>query len=205
MMLALLVYSYCNGIFSARKIERATYLDVAVRCLTADTHPDHDTICKFRRENLPAISAAFVDIPELARSLSPLKPGKVAADGTHIKASAPIDQNVTYQRAVTLREQLAADIAELMDQAEKAGSTGADEQSLPEGIAHREALKSKMNRATAELEKRAEADRQEAQEPYERKVEARDQRKAQCKRPNSKPKPPGSGGRSPKPAAGNAT
>ena len=192
MMLALLVYSYCNGIFSSRKIERSTYRDIAVRYLTADTHPDHDTICKFRRENLPAISAAFVDILELARSLGLLKLGKVATDGTHIKANASIDQNVTYQRAVTLREQLAADIAELMDQAEKADATGTDEQSLPEEIAHREALKAKMDRAIAELEKRAEADRQKAQEAYERKVQARDQRKAQGKRPNSEPKPPGS-------------
>ena len=147
MMLALLVYCYCNGIFSSRKIERATYRDVAVRYLTADTHPDHDTICKFRRENKAAISAAFVDILELARGLGLLKLGKVSTDGTHIKVNASIGQNVTYDHAVELRKRLQADIAELMAEAEKADAEGKDDQSLPEEIARREALKSKMDQA----------------------------------------------------------
>ena len=73
MMLALLIYCYSNGIFSARKIERATDRDISVRYLTGDTHPDHDTICKFRRESLSAISAAFVDILQLARDMGLLK------------------------------------------------------------------------------------------------------------------------------------
>ena len=57
-MLALLIYCYANGIFSSRKIERATYRDLAVRFLTAETHPDHDTICTFRRENFHAFREA---------------------------------------------------------------------------------------------------------------------------------------------------
>ena len=65
MMLALLIYSYANGLFSSRKIERATHRDVAIRYLTAGTHPDHDTICKFRRENLKAFRESFVDVLEL--------------------------------------------------------------------------------------------------------------------------------------------
>lgn len=194
MMLALLVYCYCNGIFSSRKIERATYRDVAVRYLTADTHPDHDTICKFRRENTTAISAAFVDILELARSVGLLKLGKVATDGTHIKANASIDQNVTYDRAVELRERLQADIAELMAEAEKADTEGQDDQSLPEEIARREALKSKMDQAIAELENRAAKRREKAQKDYEAKVKDRkDQEKKTGKKPSGKkPKPPGS-------------
>ena len=59
MMLALLIYSYANGLFSSRKIERATHRDVAIRYLTAGTHPDHDTICKFRRENLEGVPREF--------------------------------------------------------------------------------------------------------------------------------------------------
>ena len=55
MMLALLIYCYANGVFGSRRIERATYRDVAVRCLTGDTHPDHDTICAFRREDGEAV------------------------------------------------------------------------------------------------------------------------------------------------------
>lgn len=194
MMLALLVYCYCNGIFSSRKIERATYRDVAVRYLTADTHPDHDTICKFRRENTTAISAAFVDILELARSVGLLKLGKVATDGTHIKANASIDQNVTYDRAVELRERLQADIAELMAEAEKADTEGQDDQSLPEEIARREALKSKMDQAIAELESRAAKRREKAQKDYDKKVQDRkDHEEKTGKKPGGKkPKPPGS-------------
>ena len=94
-MLALLLYCYANGIFGSRRIERATYRDVAVRYLTADTHPDHDTICAFRRNNLDAIATAFVDVLELARELKLLKLGTVSLDGTHMKASASKDKNVT--------------------------------------------------------------------------------------------------------------
>jgi transposase len=68
-MLSLLIYCYANGIFSSRKIERATYRDVGVRYITGDTHPDHDIICSFRRENFAAITEAFVDLLELAKSL----------------------------------------------------------------------------------------------------------------------------------------
>ncbi len=84
MMLALLVYCYINGIYSSRKIECATYLDVVVRFLTADTHPDHDTICTFRRKNLPVISKAFVEILQLAREMGLLKVGKVSSDETQV-------------------------------------------------------------------------------------------------------------------------
>jgi transposase len=81
MMLALLIYSYANGLFSSRKIERATHRDVAIRYLTAGTHPDHDTICKFRRENFEAFRESFVDVLELARELKLLKLGNVSLDG----------------------------------------------------------------------------------------------------------------------------
>ncbi len=60
MMLSLLIYCYANGILSSRRIERATYRDIGVRYLTVDTHPDQDTICKFRCENLAAVSESFV-------------------------------------------------------------------------------------------------------------------------------------------------
>ena len=64
-MLALLIYCYANGVFSSRRIERATYRDIAVRYLTGDTHPDHDTIAKFRRENFDGVAACFVHVLEL--------------------------------------------------------------------------------------------------------------------------------------------
>lgn len=67
MLLSLLIYCYANGIFSSRRIERATYRDVAVRYLTGDTHPDHDTICTFRRRNGEAMAEAFLQVLSLAR------------------------------------------------------------------------------------------------------------------------------------------
>jgi len=131
MMMALLVYCYVQGIFSSRKIERATWRDVAVRYLTADHHPDHDTICKFRRENLDAFRESFLDVLELARELQLLKLGKVSLDGAHYKANASIDQNVTYLRAVEIRERLRADIDELLARAEAEDTQAEEAEKLP--------------------------------------------------------------------------
>jgi len=178
MMLALLIYSYANGLFSSRKIERATHRDVAIRYLTVGTHPDHDTICKFRRENLEAFRESFVDVLELARELKLLKLGNVSLDGTHLKANASIDQNVSYQRAVEIRDQLRLDIDDLLAQAETADADEQDGQKLPEEIARREKLASKMERAIEELESRASQRQQEANAKYEaKKAERREKEK----------------------------
>lgn len=183
MMLALLIYCYGNGLFSSRRIERATYRDVAVRYLTADTHPDHDTICAFRRNNLEAIAAAFVDVLELAQELKLLSLGTVSLDGTHIRASASKDKNVTYQRAQQLRTQLRQDVKELLQQAEAADQRAEDPQRLPQEIARREKLRQKMDKACARLEQRAKARAEQERVDYERKVAARAQREGSAKGP----------------------
>ncbi len=95
-MLQLLFYCYANGVFSSRRIERATYRDVAVRFLTAYTHSDHDTICTFRRENFEVVTEAFLHVLQQARTMGVLKVGTVGVDGTHIKASASKNSNVRY-------------------------------------------------------------------------------------------------------------
>lgn len=193
MMLSLLIYSYANGIFSSRKIERATYRDVAVRYLTADTHPDHDTICTFRRKNFTAISEAFVDVLELAKELELLKLGNIALDGTHIKANASIDKNVTYRRAEEIREQLTLDIAGLMEEAEKADQKDDDAQKLPDEIARREKLVKKMDSAIEELKKRAAKQEEQAKEKYRENLDRRKKHKAKTgKKPRGyEPKEPG--------------
>lgn len=189
-MLALLIYSYANGIFSSRKIERATYRDVAVRYLSAGTHPDHDTICKFRRENLDAFRESFIDVLELARELKLFKLGTVSIDGTHIKANASIDQNVTYQRAVEIREQLRLDIDELLARAEEADAEDEDNQKLPAEEARREKLAAKMDRAIEELEAWARQRQQEADAQFEeKKAERREKEKnTGRKSPGKEPK-----------------
>lgn len=186
-MLALLIYCYANGIFSSRRIERATYRDVAVRYLTADTHPDHDTICVFRRNNFEAIATSFVDVLELARELKLLQLGTVSLDGTHIRASASKDKNVTYERAQQLRTQLRQDVKQLLQQAERADQQDEDPQRLPQEIARREKLLQKMDAACAQLEARAQARAAAERADYERKVTAREAREGSAKGPEPKP------------------
>lgn len=156
MMLALLVYCYANGIFSSRRIEQATYRHVSVRYITANTHPDHDTIAKFRRDNVQAFQAAFAQILLLAGEMNILKLGMVSVDGTKIDASASKIKSLRYDRIETLRAQLEVDIAELMARAEAADAgTRDDGQSLPEEISRREVLKAKLDAAAKRLEKAA--------------------------------------------------
>ncbi len=124
MMLSLLIYCYANGIFSSRRIERATYRDIGVRFITANCHPDHDTICAFRRGNVSAISESFVQVLLMAKELKLLKVGKVSVDGTQVKANASKRRSIRYDRAQELREQLDLEIRGLLDQAEKADAEG---------------------------------------------------------------------------------
>ena len=188
LMLALLIYCYANGIFSSRRMERATYRDVAVRYLTADTHPDHDTICTFRRHNLEAIATAFVAVLELAQELKRLKLGPVSLDGTHIRAQASKDKHVTYERAQQLRTQLRQDVQELLQQAERADQRDDEPQALPAEIARRETLLQKMDEACARLEQRAQERAAVERAEYERKVAARQQREGSAK--GQEPQPP---------------
>ena len=181
MMLALLVYSYANGIFSSRRIERATYRDIGVRFLTADTHPDHDTICKFRRENEAAIKAAFVHVLLLAKELGLVKLGNVSIDGTKLKANASKSRSIRYDRAGELSKQLASDIDELLEQAKRADDDDDDDDHLPSELARRGKLKEKLDAAREELEQRAKDESVAQQDDYERKVEAREQRTGSSK------------------------
>ena len=153
MMLALLVYCYASGIFSSRRIEQATYRNVSVRFIAADSHPDHDTIAKFRRENGSAFQAAFAHILLLAKELGLLRLGTVSIDGTKVDANASKIKSLRYDRIQTLRAQLESDIAQLVAKAEAADrEPGDDGLSLPEEIARRQGLKAKLDAAAERLE-----------------------------------------------------
>ena len=159
MMLALLVYCYAGGIFSSRRIEQATYRNVSVRFITADTHPDHDTIAKFRRDNAAAFQAAFAHILLLAKELGILKVGMVSVDGTKIDANASKIKSLRYDRIEVLRARLEADIAGLVAQAEAADQADTpDGLSLPDEIARRQSLKDKLDAAAGRLEAAARCD-----------------------------------------------
>lgn len=187
MMLALLVYAYANGLFSSRRIERATHRDLGVRFVTANTHPDHDTIAVFRRQNRPAFEAAFLDILLMARQAGLLRVGTVSVDGTKIDASASKIRSVRYDRAKQLRAKLAADIAGLTGQAEAADAADdPDPQALPKEIARRQTLKAKLDAACARMEAEARAEAEAARPAYEAKKAAY-AKKGRRGRP---PKPP---------------
>ena len=152
LMLALLVYSYANGLFSSRRIERASYRDIALRFVAANLHPDHDTIATFRRTNKAAFETAFLQVLLLAREAGLLRLGTVSIDGIRIGASASKIRSVRYDRAEALRAKLADDIAALTAQAEAADTDRHDPQALPEELARREALHAKLDAACKRLE-----------------------------------------------------
>jgi transposase len=155
MMAELLIYCYSNDLFSSRRIERATYRDVAVRYLTGNTHPDHDTICKFRRENAAVFREAFLEVLHLAVEMKFLKVGTISIDGTHIKANASKHKSVRYDRLQQLEQQLSADIDELLERAEQADRNDEiDGQSIPKEIARRQQLHDKLSQARKNLEAR---------------------------------------------------
>src|SRR6202042_2067274 len=106
MLLGLLVYGYATGVFSSRKLERATYDSVAFRFIAANDHPDHDTIATFRRRFLEEIEGLFVRVLLLAREMGVLKMGTVGLDGTKIHASASRHSALSWDHAGKLEAQL---------------------------------------------------------------------------------------------------
>jgi transposase len=140
MLLALLIYSYATGMFSSRAIERASYENVAVRLLCGDTHPDHDTVCAFRRRNVELLGQSFAQVIEMAAHCGVLKVGgiTVAIDGTKILANASKPSAVSYGHAGGKMRELDLEIAELLKKAEAADSTPLEDGlSIPEEVQRR--------------------------------------------------------------------
>jgi transposase len=158
MMLGLLIYSYATGIFGSRRIEQSTYDSVPVRLLTADTHPDHDTLCTFRRENQALLTESFIKVLQLAQQLKVLKFGQltVAADGTKVLASASKHSAVSYERAGEMIAQLELEVQQLLAKAEQADATPLqDGLTIPDEITRRQERKAALAQARAEIEARA--------------------------------------------------
>src|SRR5271169_276517 len=155
-LLSLLVYGYATGVFSSRKLERATYDSVAFRFIAANDHPDHDTIANFRRRFLKEIEALFVQVLLLAREMRMLKMGTVALDGTKIHANASRHSALSDEHAGKIEAQLKAEVAELLARAEAADKADVpDGMSIPEELARREKRLAKLAEARAKLETRA--------------------------------------------------
>ena len=160
MLLALLLYCYATGVFSSRRIEQASHDSVPVRMMCADTHPDHDTLCTFRRENKALLQETFVRVLELAQALKFLQVGQitVAVDGTKVLAHASKHSAVSYEHAGKTIEQLDLEVKALLGKAEQADSTPLqDGLSIPAEITRRQERKAALQKARAEIEARAQA------------------------------------------------
>ena len=194
MMLGLLVYCYASGVFSSRMIERMTYENVAVRMLCADTHPDHDTICAFRRNNGKLLAEGFAQVLEMAARCGVLKVGgvTVAIDGTKILANASKHAAVSYERAGEQMKELEEEIAALLAKAEDADwAPLEDGLRIPDEVTRRQERRAKLAAARAEMEARAYARAQAERAEYEAKLARREEVKVEGKKPRRQdPKPP---------------
>jgi transposase len=160
MLLALLIYSYATGVFGSRRIEQSTYDNLAVRLITADTHPDHDTLCTFRRENNALFTQSFVQVLAFAQELKLARFGQiiVSVDGSKVAANASKHAAVSYQRAGEQVGQLELEVKQLVAKAEQADATPLDDGlTIPDEIARRQQRKAALEKARAEIEARAHA------------------------------------------------
>jgi transposase len=195
-LLSLLVYGCATGVFSSRKLERATYDSVAFRFIAANDHPDHDTIATFRRRFLKEIEALFVKVLLLAREIGVLKMGTVALDGTKIHANASRHSALSYEHAGKIEAQLKAEVTDLLAKAEAADQADApDGMSIPEELERRKVRLEKLATARATIEARAKERFEREQAEHQAKIEAREAKiEATGKKPGGKlPQPPVAG------------
>jgi len=170
MMTALLLYGYCVGVPSSRQIEKRTYEDVAFRMITANRHPDHDSICAFRKRHLQALAALFVRVLQLCQEAGLVRLGHVALDGTKVRANASKHKAMSYGRMKKAKQELEQEIEKLLEEADTVdaqedarygkGQKGWD---LPKELRRREDRLNKIKEAMAALEAEAQEKAQEAQ------------------------------------------
>ena len=176
------VYGYATGVFSSRRLERATYDSVALRFIAANEHPDHDTIATFRRRFLIDIEKLSVEVLLLAREMGMLKLGAVGLDGAKVPANASRHSALSYGHACKIEAQLKAEVAELMAMAQ-----AADKADIPDGLsisdelARREERLQKLAQARAKIEPRAKQRfaREEAERAEKLAARGKDQSRGQ--------------------------
>ena len=192
LLLGILVYGYATGVFSSRKLERATYDSVAFRFVAANDHPDHDTIATFRRRFLKEIEGLFVQLLLLAREMGLLTMGTVALDGTKIHASASKHSALSYEHAGRIEAQLKVEVAELLAKAESADQSAVpDGLSIPDELARREERLRKLSEARTQIEARAKERFEREQAEHQARLAARDAKeKATGRKPGGRPPEP---------------
>lgn len=192
LLLGIIIYGYATGVFSSRKLERATYESVAFRFIAANQHPDHDTIAAFRRRFLEQLEKLFLQVLGVAREMGLLRLGTVALDGTKIHANASRHSALSYEHAGKIEAQLQAEVAELMAKAEAADQADVpDGMSIPEELARREQRLAAIARAKATIEARAKERDARERADYEAKLAAREAKTAATgKKPSGRPPAP---------------
>jgi transposase len=187
MMTALLFYAYCTGVPSSRQIEKRTHEDIAFRVIAANRHPDHDSVCEFRKRHLKALAGLFVQILRLCQEAGLVKLGHVALDGTKIKANASKHKAMSYGRMKKKKEELEKEIDELLKNAEavdkeedKKYGKGKKGWDLPDELKRRETRLEKIKAAMSALEEEA---RQQAAEKQKEKEARKKSKKGSASQP----------------------
>jgi transposase len=178
MMVKLLIYGYCTGRMSSRKLEQATYDDVAFRVLSCNQHPDHDSLAEFRKRHLAALSGLFLQVLQLCQRAGLVKLGHVAVDSTRIKANAAKRQSLSYARLNKAERELSDEVTRLLNEAQSIDEQedrlygkGKRGDELPPELRQRETRLAKIRELKAELEREAkEAAEQENQRKQEQKA-----------------------------------
>jgi transposase len=186
MMVKLLVYGYCIGKVSSRKLEQATHEDVAFRVLGCNQHPDHDSIANFRQLHLPELAGLFVQVLKLCERAGLVKLGHVAIDGSKMRANASKHKAMSYERMGEKEQQLVAEVARLLKEAEETDAAedkrygkGVRGDELPAELARRESRLRKIREAKASLEAEAKEQAQAAAAAVEAKLAERKQREGE--------------------------
>jgi transposase len=176
-LLGLLFYGYATGVFSSRKIERATYESAPFRFIAGNRHPDHDTLATFRKTFLGDLKSHFVQVLLIAQEVGVLQLGRISLDGSKLHADASKSKAVSYQRLLAIETRLQAEVEELFVLGERA-----EQEKLPDGlivadeIARRQARLVELATAKAVIEARAKERFAVEQAQYEAKVRERDEK-----------------------------
>jgi transposase len=172
MMVALIFYCLITGVFSSRKMERATWESIPVRFITGDLHPDHDTIAAFRHKMKDALDKIFLQILLIAQGMGVLKLGTISLDGTKMGANASKHKAFSYGHACKLKEQLQEEIKQLQEQSCKMDQVEENkaELDIPEEIRRREERLAKIEAAKKEIERREQERYKQEKAEYDQKI-----------------------------------
>ena len=174
MLLTLLFYGYATGVFSSRRIEKATFDSVPFRYIAMNSHPDHDTIAHFRKRFLSDLSSLFSQILIIANEMGCLQLGTISLDGTKIHANASKHSAYSYEYANALEERLRQEIEELLKLAEQADNEPLpDKLNIPEELLRRTERIAAIQKAKEEMERRAVERSAKELGEYNEKMEAR--------------------------------